>query len=63
VRPLPDLSLATTVLAVGLVLVVVGLVFGLFMVLIGAGIALFGAGALAREELVARRERRRLEAA
>jgi hypothetical protein len=63
VRPVPDASYATAVLAVGICLVVFGFVFGSFMVLIGAGVALSGLAGLAREQLALRRERRRVEAA
>jgi hypothetical protein len=63
VRPVPDASYATAVLAVGICLVVFGFVFGSFMMLIGAGVALAGLAGLAREQIALRRERRRVEAA
>jgi hypothetical protein len=63
VRPLPDASYATAVLAIGITLVVFGFVFGLFMVLIGAGVVLLGAAGLVREQVALRRARRQMEPA
>lgn len=63
VRPLPDASYATAVLAIGICLIVFGLVLGIFMVLVGAGVVVLGAAGLVRERVALRRSRRQMEAA
>jgi hypothetical protein len=48
-RVVPELSLATTLVAVALAVVAVAAIFGLWLLLIGAGLAALGAGGLVRE--------------
>jgi hypothetical protein len=48
-RVVPELSLATTLLAVALAIAAAAAIFGLWLLLIGAGLAALGAGGVARE--------------
>ena len=53
-RRVPDLSLATVGVAIGLALVAIGAVVGVWLVLIGAGVLVLGAGGVGRELLAQR---------
>ena len=57
VRVLPELSLSTIVVSVGVALLAGGALLGLWLLLIGAGVTLAGAAGLVRELLDARRQR------
>jgi hypothetical protein len=48
-RVVPELSLATTLVAVALALAAAAAIFGLWLLLIAAGLAALGAGGLVRE--------------
>ena len=48
-RVVPELSLATTLIAAALAVAAAGAIFGLWLLLIGAGLAALGAGGLVRE--------------
>jgi hypothetical protein len=50
-RVVPDVSVATVLVALGLALLVTGTAFGLWLILIGAGISVVGLVAVARERL------------
>jgi hypothetical protein len=56
VRAVPDLSLGTFALAIGVSIMAFGTVFGFFLVLIGGGLALAGLGRVLSE----RRQERRI---
>lgn len=54
-RPLPDLSVATVVLAIGVAVAIVGIEFGPWCIFIGAGTIAVGVGGLVREFRAERR--------
>ena len=56
-RALPDLSVATVIVAVGLSTALVGVYVGYGLSLIGAGLIVLGIGGLVREGSAARRRR------
>lgn len=58
-RRLPDLSLATVALTLGLTTMLIGAELGLWLILIGGGVAALGVGGLVRELRAERREERR----
>lgn len=55
-RTVPDLSVATTFVALGLAALVLGSVFGTWLAAVGLGLMLLGLAAVARELLSARRQ-------
>jgi hypothetical protein len=59
VRWVPDMSLATAVIAAGLTAVVLGAEAGLWLVYAGVGMTLFGVAGLVRESAGARKRRGR----
>lgn len=50
-RVVPDVSVATVMVALGLALLVSGTAFGLWLILIGAGVSVVGLVAVTRERL------------
>ena len=57
IRRVPDLSLATVLVAIALALLAIGAIVGLWLLLIGAGLLLLAAGGVGRELLAQRRLR------
>jgi hypothetical protein len=57
IRRVPDLSMATVLVAVAVTLLAVGAVVGLWLLLIGAGTFVLAAGGVGRELLAQRRLR------
>lgn len=55
-RTVPDLSVSTALVAIGLAALVLGSVFGTWLVALGLGLALLGLAAVARELLSERRQ-------
>lgn len=53
-RVVPDLSLSSVVLALGLTLLVDGALLGVWLILIGAGVTAIGLAGVARERLAER---------